>query len=57
MKKAVSPIMNPAADISSADCKGTDGAICKKVQVDTKPVTPNRTQDWLFIQSPGRWMV
>jgi hypothetical protein len=54
MKKAGSPIVNPAADVGGADPKRTDGATLGKAQVDTKLVAPNRTQDCLFIESPGR---
>ena len=54
MKKAGSPIVNPAADSGSADLKQTDGTTLEKAQVDTRLVAPNRTQDRLFIQPLGR---
>jgi hypothetical protein len=53
---AVSLIMNPATDSGSADLKRTDEAICMKAKVSDKLVTPNRTQDCLFIQSSERLM-
>ena len=56
MKKAISLIVNPAADSGSADLKGTDEPTCKKVRAGIKLVTPNRTQDCLFVQSLGRLM-
>jgi hypothetical protein len=56
MEKALSLMVNPAADVGSADLKGTNGAICKRAQVDAKLITPNRTQDCPFIESPARLM-
>jgi hypothetical protein len=56
MKKAVSLIVNSAADSGGANLKGTDEPTCKKARVGTKLVTPNSTQDCLSMQSPGRLM-
>jgi hypothetical protein len=54
MEKALSLMVNPAADVGGADLKRTNRATCKEAQVDTKLVAPNRTQDCLSIESPGR---
>jgi hypothetical protein len=56
MEKALSLMANPAADVGSADLKGTNGATCRKTQVDAKLV-PNRVQDCPFIESPARLMI
>jgi hypothetical protein len=57
MEKAFTPMVNPAADVGSADLKGTNGATCRKAQGDAKLVAPNRVQDCPFIESPARLMI
>ena len=54
MKKALSFIVSPITDSGSADFTKTDGAICKEAPIDAKLVTPNWTQNRLFIQPQGR---
>jgi hypothetical protein len=54
MEKALSLMVNPAADVGSADLKGSNGATRKRAQVDVMLVTPDRARDWLSIQSLRR---
>jgi hypothetical protein len=57
MEKLLSLMVNPAADVGSADLKGTNGATCRKAQVDAELVAPNRVQGCPFIESPARLMI